>query len=125
MATTAAEIEFLARVDIAERVGVLIERMALSHGEAPVGDEYLSGAALAELLRDDEPAAPALVPCDGCNGAGFMWAGTGEEMAQGRVTCVACGGEGEVAADGEEPAPTPAEEAPFDDPEPPTPAAPT
>ena len=88
MATTAAEIEFLARVDAAERVGVLIERMALACGDAPICEEYLTGAALAELLGDDEPE-PALVPCDGCNGRGYMWTGTGEEMRQLRVTCVA------------------------------------
>ena len=122
MATTAAEIEFFARVDAAERVGVLIERMALACGDAPIGEEYLTGAALAALLGDDEPA-PALVPCDGCGGTGRMWAGTGEEMAQFRVTCVACDGEGEVEP-GEEPADLPDDVAPFDEPEPPIPAAP-
>ena len=39
------------------------------------------------------------------------------------MTCVACGGEGEVEA-GDEPGPAPAEEARVDVPEPPTPAAP-
>ena len=76
---TAAEIEMLTRVDTAERIGVLIERMAATCGEAPVDEEYLCGAALAAMLGNDEPA-PALVPCDGCNGTGFMWAGTDEEM---------------------------------------------
>src|SRR3712207_4949625 len=104
MAST-AETEFFARVDAAERIGVLIERMALVHGDAPIDEEYLTGAALAELLGDDEPA-PARVTCDGCNGRGFMWAGTGEETAQVRVTCVACGGAGEVEP-GEEPADLP------------------
>ena len=118
MATTAAEIEFLARGDIVE----WIERQAERYGDAPIGEEYLTGEALAALL-DDEPA-PALVPCDGCIGTGWMWAGSGEEMAQFRVTCAACDGGGEVEP-GEEPADLPdGDGAPFDEPEPPPPAAP-
>ena len=49
--------------------------------------------------------------------------GTGTEMRQVRVPCVACGGEGEVEP-GEEPADLPDDGAPFDEPGPPSPAAP-
>ena len=60
-----SEIDHLARVDVAERVGVLIERMAALHGDAPIADEYLAGAQLVELFRDGPepptPAAPANV----------------------------------------------------------------
>ena len=60
-------VDFLARVDIAERVGRYIERMAAARGDAPVTDEYLSGAQLVELFRDDDPeppppAAPNVIP---------------------------------------------------------------
>ena len=56
MATTAAEIAFLARVDAAERVEVLIERMAATCGEAPVGEEYSPlKKAWAEAARVDGP----------------------------------------------------------------------
>ena len=129
MATTAAgEVEFYARVDLAERIGVYIEQMAALHGEAPIGDADLAGFQSVELFRDDEleppgSAAPGLVPCDGCGGTGRMWTGSGEEMAQVRVTCVACGGEGE-GEPGEEPADLDDDGSPSDEPEPPTPAAP-
>ena len=123
MATTAAEIEFFARVDSAERVEVLIERMALACGDAPIDEDYLTGEALAAPLGDDEPE-PALVTCEGCGGSGWMWAGTGEETPQFRVTCAACDGEGEVEP-GEEQADSHDDGTPqSDEPEPPGPAAP-
>ena len=62
-----------------------------------------------------EPAGP-LVPCDLSSGTGANWAGTGLEMAQVRVTCVACGGTEAVHA-GEEPrdldGDTPANDQPY------------
>ena len=82
-----AEVGFYARVDIAEWIGVWIERLALAHGDAAITEDYVSGAALAELFRDDDPeppapAAPRLVRCDGCCGTGRMWFGTGLEVEQ-------------------------------------------
>src|SRR5687767_11589913 len=111
MAST-AEVGFFARVDIAERIGVLIERMARTHGDAPIDEEYLDGDVLAELFRDDEPPAPAAlrpVRCDGCRGTGRMWFGTGLEAEQVAVECCACGGEGQVEP-GEEPGDLPDDE---------------
>ena len=65
--TMAGEADFLARVDLAERIGVLVERVERAHGEAPITDAALAGAPLVELFRDDDPepstpAAPTVVP---------------------------------------------------------------
>ena len=51
-------VDFLARVDASERVGVLIERMTAPRRGAPIADADAAGAQLVELFRDDDPEPP-------------------------------------------------------------------
>lgn len=44
----------------------------------------------------------AVLRCFECRGSGFGWAGTGEEMAQIRITCPACLGTGKVEVGGDD-----------------------